>query len=103
MPYKDIEKQRAWQREAKRKARAGRAAERKRLTAPVHLDTADKVRCMLEKCVAEVEADGVESAMKARIFCRIGEVCLRAIDMGELERRLTVLETAINANTQSAS
>ena len=96
MPYKDPEKRRAWQREAKRRTRAGKTAQKSRRTQPFRLDSAVAVRKMLERVVLELEAQQVEVATKGRILCRIGEVCLKALEQGDLETRLVELEKAIS-------
>lgn len=96
MPYRDPERQRKYQRESARRRRAGATAEKNRSTAPIRLASAEAVRLLLEECANEVRAARVDAVIRARTVARLCDVVLKALDMGELERRISALEGKVS-------
>jgi len=92
MPHKDPEDARRYQREYTRRRRAVLAEETRSQARPVRLRTIEAVQTELECALADVEAAGGMSFMRARIACRVLEIALRAVEQGDLERRLAEVE-----------
>ncbi len=100
MPYKDPERQRAYQREHKRLERAGecRTPGRTLLPTPFRLRTARDVLALLEEQVAAVRDDpDVGTLEKARCVAYLAVAALRAIEAGDLAGRLEALEGVLKA------
>ena len=98
MPYKDPEKQKQYQREWQRQRRAGESAGSKvlRASSPEQVRTAQGLLSVLGNLIGEVlttkEGDIFMRARTAGYLISIG---LKAVEVADLEARLTSLENKV--------
>ena len=98
MPYKDPEKQRAYQREYQRRRRNGSTAPPGSvdLPAPFRLRTAEDLVSLLQEQIDSVRSDPAAGTLeKARCIGALITVALRAIEQRDLAFRVEALERAL--------
>jgi len=95
VPYRNPEDRRRFDRERRRRARAGEAASLK-LAAPARLQVADDVEALLAEAVElarrDPKARGIE---KARALGYLASLGLRLIESHDLQDRLDALERVL--------
>lgn len=94
MPYKDKEKQKAYQREWQRQKRAGAMSNCRTLN-PEELKTAEAMLDALADILAEVLSAKADLFMRARTAGYLISIGIKAVETAELERRLTELENRL--------
>ncbi len=98
MSYKDPEKQRAYQREWQRQRRAGETVGFKvlRVSSPEEIRTANALLTVLTGLIKEVlETKEGDVFMRARTTGYLISIGLKAVEVADLEARLTNLENNI--------
>lgn len=92
MPYKDVKKQRQYQREYNKKRRGG--INKNIATAQTRIETAEDLRLLLQNVVDVISnsKDELELEAWARILLKAVEVGLKLVEVTDLEKRLTALE-----------
>lgn len=100
MPYRDPEKQKAYQREWQRARKAGEPMKPlARTLNQAEIKSAQGMLNILADILAQLVADKGDLYMKARTIAYVASVGLRAVETAELERRLTELENKIRGKT----
>ena len=97
MPYRDRERQRAAERDCQRRRRAGLPRQTRRQTLPaleeLRFGTArDVLRLLNGQAEAVLRARRLGVVERARAVGYLAALLLRAVEVGELERRLETLE-----------
>ena len=103
MPYKDIEQQREYQREWQRRNRAGEVAGFKvlRVSSPEEIRTANALLTVLTLLIKEVlESEQGDVFIRARTAGYLISIGLMAVEVAELEKRLTNLENKVLGGKQ---
>lgn len=96
MPYRDPEKQKAYQREWQRVRKAGEPMKPfARTLNQAELRTAQGMLDVLADIVGQLTDAESDLFMKARTIAYVVSVGLRAVETAELERRLIALEERI--------
>ena len=96
MPIKDREKQRRANTAIQRRKRSGAGKKPSHPpVAPIALQTAADVRACVGEQVNIVRASGADVVIVARAVARLLDVCLRAIEVSDIEARLAALEERI--------
>jgi hypothetical protein len=98
MPYKDTEKQRAYQRDYGRLRRAGDTQTPRQTPVPTEfrLKTASDVVALLEEQVAAVRDDATLGTVeRARTIGYLAATALRAIEAGDMAARVEALEAVL--------
>ena len=98
MPYKDPEKQKEYQREWRRRRRAGETAGFKvvRVSSPEQVKTAQGLLSVLGSLIREVlTTKQGDVFMRARTAGYLISIGLKAVEVADLEARLTSLENKI--------
>ena len=95
MPYKDKEKQAAYQREYQRMKRAGESKTLSKTLNPQDIQTAKGLRDLLTEVIAEVRAAQGDVFLKARLVGYLVSIGLKAVETADLEARLQELEERI--------
>lgn len=98
MPYKDVSRQREYQRQWQRNKRAGEVGKCKvqLISSPEQIQTASALLAILGALLKEVlEAKSGDIYLKARTCGPLIGVALRAIEVSDLESRLTALESKL--------
>jgi len=94
MPYADPEKMREYQREYQRQKRTG-AQVKQPIKKPLTVEqiaTAAGLRDLLAATIQEVKTSDTDIIIKARCICYLAGVTLKAVEISDLEQRLTALE-----------
>ncbi len=95
MPYKNLERQREYQRQWQRSRRAGNSEGFKvvRVSSPEEIKTANALLSVLTGLIKEVlETKEGDVFMRARTVGYLISIGLKAIEVADLESRLTNLE-----------
>src|SRR6476661_4015600 len=98
MPYKDTERQRAYQRDYGRLRRAGETQTPRQTQVPTEfrLKTAADVVALLEEQVTAVRADTTLGTVeRARTIGYLAATALRAIEAGDMAARVEALEAVL--------
>jgi len=98
MPYRDPERQRAYQREYGRLRRTGQPQTPRQTAIPLpfRLKTAADVRALLEEQVGAVRSDdSLMTVERARTIGYLAGVSLKAIETGDLAARLEAVEATL--------
>ena len=98
MPYKDPERQKEYQRQWQRARRAGNSEGFKvlRITSPEEIRTANALLTVLARLIKDVlETTEGDVFMRARTAGYLISIGLKAVEVADLEARLTVLENKI--------
>ena len=98
MPYKDPEKQKEYQREWQRQRRAGETVGFKvlRVSSPEEVRTAQGLLCVLGNLIGEVlTTKHGDIFMRARTAGYLISIGLKAVEVADLEARLTSLENQV--------
>lgn len=98
MPYRDKEKQRAYNREWMRMRRAGESGTPggTPLPLPFRLKAAEDVLRLIEEQVNAVREDKEAGTLeKARVIGYLASIALKAVEVANLEARIEVLEQAL--------
>jgi len=100
MPYKDIEKQREYQRNWQRKKQTGAGAVQsaKNFLNPDPA-TARQLLAILTAALSDVVNAEADPIVKARAIAYLVNVGLRGVEISSLEERLTKLEESLNGYT----
>ena len=104
MPYRDPERQRAYQREYGRLRRTGEAQTPRQTAIPLpfRLKTAADVLALLEEQVGAVRGDSkLTTVERARTVGYLAGVALRAIEAGDLAARVEAVEAVLKARRAS--
>lgn len=104
MPYADEQKRRAYQRDYRRRKRAGETATPAKLALPAEfrLQTALDALELLTEQIALVRADeSLGTIERARCIAQLIGVSLRAIEAGDLAARLEAIETVLRERRRS--
>lgn len=97
MPYKDPEKQAAYQREWQRQRRAGEVKHNpSRTLNPQDIQTAKGLLELLTETMVEVKDHKGDTLIKARLIGYLVSIGLKAVETAELESRLIELEELIS-------
>ena len=100
MPYRDPDRQRAYQREYRRMRRVGSGTTPSQtpIPLPFRLKTAQDVLRLLEEQINAVrEAEEVGPLERARVIGYLAGVTLKAIEAGDLAGRIEALEGVLKA------
>ena len=95
MPYKDTEKQKDYQRQYQRNRRAGKPSSitLNRTSAPEEIKTASALLFVLSNLIKEVlDTDKGDVFLRARTAGYLISIGLKAVEVADLEDRLTKLE-----------
>ena len=115
MPFKDPEKRRQYQRERRRRERAGIAeiaGSQKVPSIPkskaiTRIATVQDVRECLSEQIVRVRNSKADTIVKARVIGYLAGVILKAIEVGDLEKRLEAIEKELedrgDGNQQNAA
>ena len=98
MPYKDPERQREYQRQWQRARRAGETGRFKvlRISSPEEIRTAHALLSVLAGLIKQVlEAKEGDVFMRSRTAGYLISIGLRAVEVADLEARLTNLENKV--------
>ena len=98
MPYKDTEKQKEYQRQWQRQRRAGETVGFKvlRVSSPEEIRTAQGLLCVLGNLIGEVlTTKQGDIFMRARTAGYLISIGLKAVEVADLEARLTNLENKV--------
>ncbi|MFC2063289.1 hypothetical protein ACFLS8_05040 [Chloroflexota bacterium] len=98
MPYKDPEKQKEYQRQWQRSKRAGETVGFKvlRVSSPEETRTAQGLLCVLGNLIGEVlTTKQGDIFMRARTAGYLISIGLKAVEVADLEARLTTLENRV--------
>ena len=98
MPYKDVSKQREYQRQWQRARRAGQVVGFKvlRVSSPEEIRTANALLTVLAHLIKQVlETKEGDVFMRSRTAGYLISIGLKAVEVAELEGRLTNLENKI--------
>lgn len=104
MPYKDVDKQRDYQREYGRMRRAGepQTPSQTLVPLPFRLKTAADVLALLRDQVAAVRDDPDAGTLeRARCIGYLAGVALKAIEAGDLAARVEAVEAVLKARRAS--
>lgn len=104
MPYKDVDKQRDYQREYGRMRRAGEPQTPGQTLVPIpfRLKTAADVLALLGEQVAAVRDDPDAGTLeRARCIGYLAGVALKAIEAGDLAARVEAVEAVLKARRAS--
>jgi len=97
MPYSDLERRKAYQRDYSRRRRAGLPGKSpSNLPSAVKMITARYLLALLGETIADVQEVEADVLVKARVIGYIAGVALRALETADLEARLTALERKLN-------
>ena len=100
MPYKDPDKQQAYQREYGRLRRVGETQTpgQTQVPIPFRLKTAADVLALLEEQVSAVRNDPEAGTLeKARVVGYLAGISLKAIEAGDLAARVEAVEAVLKA------
>jgi hypothetical protein len=103
MPYKDIGQQREYQREWQRRKRTGEVAGFKvlRISSPEEIRTANALLTVLTLLIKEVlESEQGDTFIRARTAGYLISIGLKAVEVADLEKRLTNLENKVLGGKQ---
>ena len=92
MPYKDKEQQREYQREYQRMRRAGENKTPRKTLNHSDILTAEGVRGILSSVLCDVMAWEGDTLQRARCAAYVAGVAIKAIEVCDLEQRITELE-----------
>lgn len=98
MPYKDLERQREYQRHWQRSRRVGDGVGFKvlRVSSPEEIRTANALLAVVAGLIKEVlETEEGDVFMRARTAGYLISIGLRAVEVADLESRLTNLENRV--------
>ena len=96
VPIRDPEKQRRANTGIQRRKRSGCGKKTSYVPVePIPLRTAGDVRAVIEEQVNLVRASDGDVIVRARAVARLLDVCLRAIEVSDIEARLAALEERI--------
>lgn len=98
MPYKAPERQKAYQREYQRQKRASQAKPCVKLCTQVDTINAQKIRDLLAEQMENVRSAEGDVFIKARCFAFIASIALKAVEVADLEERVTELENRLKSN-----
>jgi len=93
--HKDPEARRTYARTYAREHRRGLKEVSRSEARAVTLRTIEAVQEQLERVLAEVEGAGGDVFLRGRLACRILELALRAVEQGDVERRLADVEARL--------
>lgn len=100
MPYKDPERQKAYQRERARERRAGLPRNTPiTLEGPARVQTAQDVLDLLGLTIGEVREAEADVLVKARVIGYLAGVTLKAVEVAGLEARLEAIEEMLKLGT----
>ena len=93
MPYKNVNQQRAFNRQWQRKRRAQGSTDSKVPTLEWKLQNIEDLKAVLNIIVTQLlEADDLDLSLKARNLSALLTVGLKMLQQGELEIRMTAIE-----------
>jgi hypothetical protein len=101
MPYADKEKQKEYQRNYQRMKRAGEREVKRQKKKPLTIEeiaTAAGIRDLLAETIREVKAAKLDTVVRARCIGYLAGVALKAIEVSDLETRISILEEGANIN-----
>lgn len=97
MPYKDVNKQRdyqrTWQRE--RRSKVGSTHSANGTSIDFSLKTADDLKAVLEEVIGDLLGADIDVGVKGRVAAQLLQVGCRLLETSDIERRLEALEARI--------